>query len=148
MPDNKKASDSTRGRLKVFLGYASGVGKSFRMFDEGRRRRDRGQDVVVGALQPKVPADIQPLLTSLEIIPTINIKGVPVIDVQAILQRHAQVCLIGGLAYDNPSSGRNAHGWQDVEELLSAGIAVVTSVNLQYIQAEPTAVENVTRNTR
>src|SRR6201986_5536736 len=93
-----------RGRLKVFLGYASGVGKSFRMFDEGRRRRDRGQDVVVGALQPRVPTDIQPLLASLEIIPTINIKGVPVIDVQAILQRHPQVCLIDGLAYDNPSS--------------------------------------------
>ncbi len=144
MPDNKKASDSTRGRLKVFLGYASGVGKSFRMFDEGRRRRDRGQDVVVGALQTKVPADIQPLLASLEIIPTINIKGVPVIDVQAILQRHPQVCLIDGLAYDNPSSGRNAHRWQDVEELLSAGITIVASVNLQYIEDQREAVEKLT----
>ena len=144
MPDNKKTSDSMRGRLKVFLGYASGVGKSFRMFDEGRRRRDRGQDVVVGALQPKVPADIQPLLASLEIIPTINIKGVPVIDVQAILQRHPQVCLIDGLAYDNPSSGRNAHRWQDVEELLSAGITIVASVNLQYIEDQREAVEKLT----
>jgi len=114
------------------------------MFDEGRRRRDRGQDVVVGALQPKVPADIQPLLTSLEIIPTINIKGVPVIDVQAILQRHPQVCLIDGLACDNPSSGRNAHRWQDVEELLSAGITIVASVNLQYIEDQREAVEKLT----
>jgi two-component system sensor histidine kinase KdpD len=144
MPDNKKAPDSTRGRLKVFLGYASGVGKSFRMFDEGRRRRDRGQDVVVGALQPKVPAEIQALLASLEIIPTINIKGVPVIDVQAILQRHPQVCLIDGLAYDNPPSGRNAHRWQDVEELLSAGITIVASVNLQYIEDQREAVEKLT----
>src|SRR5450631_3992996 len=84
-------AEFTEGRLKVFLGYASGVGKSFRMFDEGRRRQERGQDVAVGALQPKVPADIQPLLSSLEIIPTVNIKGVPVIDVQAILQRHPQI---------------------------------------------------------
>ena len=144
MADDEKTSDSTRGRLKVFLGYASGVGKSFRMFDEGRRRRDRGQDVVVGALQPKVPAEIQPLLTSLEIIPTLNTKSVPVVDVQSILQRRPQVCLIDGLAYDNPPGSRNAHRWQDVEELLSAGITIVASVNLQYIQDQREAVEKLT----
>ena len=144
MTDNEKTSDSTRGRLKVFLGYASGVGKSFRMFDEGRRRRDRGQDVVVGALQPKVPAEIQPLLSSLEIIPTLNIKGVPVIDVPAILQRRPQVCLIDGLAYDNPPGSRNAHRWQDVAELLSARITIVASVNLQYIEDQREAVEKLT----
>ncbi len=144
MADNEKTSDSTRGRLKVFLGYASGVGKSFRMFDEGRRRRDRGQDVVVGALQPKVPAEIQPLLTSLEIISTRNIKSVPVVDVQSILQRRPQVCLIDGLAYDNPPGSRNAHRWQDVEELLSAGITIVASVNLQHIQDQREAVEKLT----
>src|SRR5438094_626236 len=144
MPDKEKTSDIARGRLKVFLGYASRVGKSFRMFDEGRRRRDRGQDVVVGALQPKIPADIQPLLSSLEIISTLSIKGVPVIDVQAILQRRPQVCLIDGLAYDNPPSSPNAHRWQDVEELLSAGITIVASVNLQYIDDQREAVEKLT----
>lgn len=144
MPDNENTSDPSRGRLKVFLGYASGVGKSFRMFDEGRRRRDRGQDVVVGALQPRVPAEIQPLQSSLEIIPTLNIKGVPVIDVPAILQRRPQVCLIDGLAYDNPPGSRNAHRWQDVEELLSAGITIVASVNLQYIEDQREAVEKLT----
>ncbi len=145
MSDKEKTSDSTRGRLKVFLGYASGVGKSFRMFDEGRRRRDRGQDVVVGALQPKIPAEIQQsLLSSLEIIPTFNIKGVPVIDVQAILQRRPQVCLIDGLAYDNPPGSRNTHRWQDVEELLSAGVTIVASVNLQYIEDQREAVEKLT----
>jgi len=144
MMDNEKAADSTRGRLKVFLGYASGVGKSFRMFDEGRRRRDRGQDVVVGALQPKVPTELQQVLSSLEIIPTFNIKGVPVIDVQTILQRRPQVCLIDGLAYDNPPGSRNAHRWQDVEELLSAGVTIVASVNLQYIEDQREAVEKLT----
>jgi two-component system sensor histidine kinase KdpD len=144
MPDAEKTSDSTRGRLKVFLGYASGVGKSFRMFDEGRRRRDRGQDVVVGALQPKVHVELQPLLDSLEIIPTLSEKGVRVIDVQAILQRHPQVCLIDGLAYDNPPGSRNAHRWQDVEELLSSGITIVATVNLQYIEDQREAVEKLT----
>src|SRR5215471_2229399 len=135
---------ATRGRLKVFLGYASGVGKSFRMFDEGRRRKERGQDVVVGALQPKVPAEVEPLLASLEIVPTIRIKGVPVIDVPAILARHPQICLIDGLAYDNHPGSRNAHRWQDVEELLAAGITVVGSVNLQYIEDQRDAVEQLT----
>ena len=60
---------ATRGQLKIFLGYASGVGKSFRMLDEARRRRERGQDVVVGAIQPAVPADVAALLGKLEVIP-------------------------------------------------------------------------------
>jgi two-component system, OmpR family, sensor histidine kinase KdpD len=144
MRDEENASTSTGGRLKVFLGYASGVGKSFRMFDEGRRRHERGQDVVVGAVQPEVSAEVQPLLSSLEIIPTLNIKSVPVVNVQAILQRRPQICLIDGLAYDNPAGSRNAHRWQDVEELLSAGITVVTSVNLQYIDDQREAVEKLT----
>jgi two-component system sensor histidine kinase KdpD len=114
------------------------------MFDEGRRRRERGQDVVVGALQTKVPAEIQPLLSSLEIIPTLKVKGVSVVDVQAILQRHPQVCLIDGLAYDNPPGSRNSHRWQDVEELLLAGITIVTSLNLQHIEDQREAVEKLT----
>jgi two-component system, OmpR family, sensor histidine kinase KdpD len=142
--DKETTSDSIRGRLKVFLGYASGVGKSFRMFDEGRRRRERGQDVVVGALQAKVPADIQSLLGSMEVIPTLNVKNVLVVDVQAILQRRPQVCLIDGLAYDNPPGSRNSHRWQDVEELLAAGITIVASVNLQHIDDQREVVEKLT----
>jgi two-component system, OmpR family, sensor histidine kinase KdpD len=138
-------TDFVRGRLKVFLGYASGVGKSFRMFDEARRRRDRGQDVVVGALQPKVPPEIRTLLTSLEIVPTIDIENVPIIDVPAILRRNPQVCVVDGLAYDNPW-GRHAQRWQDVEELLSNGINVVGSVNLQHIDDQRDAVEKLTGN--
>src|SRR5499425_1570458 len=90
------------GRLKVFLGYASGVGKSFRMFDEGRRRKDRGQDVVVAAVQPKVTPEVASLLSGLEVVPTLTIKNVPVIDVESLLRRRPQVCLVDGLAYDNP----------------------------------------------
>ena len=135
---------SNRGRLKVFLGYASGVGKTFRMFDEGRRRKERGQDVVVGAMQPKVPPEVQPLLTTLEVIPTLDVKGVPVVDVAAILHRKPQICLVDGLAYDNPKGSRNPHRWQDVEELLAAGITIVSSVNLQNIEDQREAVERLT----
>lgn len=137
----------TRGRLKVFLGYASRAGKSFRMLDEGRRRRERGQDVVAGAMQPEIPDEIQPLLNALEIVPTMEVHGVPVMDVPAILRRHPQVCLVDGLAYDNPEGSRNAHRWQDVEELLTAGISVVGSVNLQYIDDHREAVERITGKT-
>lgn len=133
----------SRGRLKVFLGYAPGVGKSLRMFDEARRRRERGQDVVVGAHQPQVAPEIQPLLTSLEVVPTHDVEGVPVIDVPAILRRHPQVCVIDGLAYDSPW-GRHAHRWQDVDELLGAGINVVASVNLQHIDDQREAAERLT----
>jgi two-component system sensor histidine kinase KdpD len=133
----------TRGRLKVFLGYAPGVGKSFRMFDEARRRKQRGQDVVVGALQPRVPPEIASILSSLEIVPTVDLEGVPVIDVPAILRRHPQVCVVDGLAYDSPW-GRNVHRWQDVEELLVNGINVVGSVNLQHIDDQRELVEKLT----
>src|SRR6516165_6223844 len=135
---------TSRGRLKVFLGYASGVGKSYRMFDEGRRRKGRGQDVVVGAVQAKLPPEVEPLVGSLEVVPTLTIRGVPVIDVEATLRRHPEICLVDGLAYDNPPASRNEHRWQDVEELLAAGITVVGSVNLQYIEDQREAVEKIT----
>src|SRR5580704_8592775 len=77
-----------RGRLKVFLGYASGVGKSFRMLDEGRRRHERGQDVVVGAIQPQRSPEIEAVLSNLPLIPFQQVDGVAVMDVEAILKRH------------------------------------------------------------
>ena len=144
MDSTENTSSPVRGRLKVFLGYASGVGKSFRMFDEGRRRRERGQEVVVGAVQSKIPPDIEPLLASLEVIPTLHAKGGQAMDVPAILARRPQICLVDGLAYDNPPGSRNAHRWQDVEDLLEAGITVVGSVNLQYIEDQRDAVEKLT----
>src|SRR5579863_9873387 len=132
-----------RGRLKIFLGYASGVGKSFRMFDEGRRRHERGQDVVIGAIQPMTPPELAELLRKLELIPLQSSGGVPYMDVEAILTRRPQVCLVDGLAYDNPPGRPNAHRWQDVEQLLNAGIAVITSVNLQYVEERREEVERI-----
>jgi two-component system sensor histidine kinase KdpD len=133
-----------RGRLKVFLGYASGVGKSFQMLDEGRRRRERGEDVVVCGLQPEYPPEIQALLQKLEIVPMLKIDGMEAIDVPAVIRRHPQVALIDGLAYDNPPGSPNAHRWQDFEQLLDAGISVIASVNLQYLEKLQDEVERIT----
>ncbi|HYO83248.1 MAG TPA: hypothetical protein VES20_17720 [Bryobacteraceae bacterium] len=132
-----------RGQLKIILGYASGVGKSQRMLAEGRRRQMRGQDVVVGAIQPSLPCDAQKLLTQLEVIPERLVSGKPVMDLDAILRRRPAVCMIDGLAYDNPPGFRHQKRWQDVEEILSAGISVLTSLNLQYIEEHREQVERI-----
>src|SRR4051794_32129426 len=119
---------ATRGRnghLKIFLGYASGVGKSFRMLDEARRRKERGQDVVVGAIQPQVPAEVEPLLQKLEVIPLQLIGGGTAMDIDALIRRRPSACIIDGLAYDNPPGSRNPTRWQDVQELLDAEINVI-----------------------
>ena len=133
-----------RGRLKIFLGYTSGVGKSFRMLDEGRRRHARGEDVVVGAIQPVHSCDVQPLLECMEIIPLKGSHGAEMMDLNLILSRHPQVCLVDGLAYDNPPGSRHSKRWQDVEHLLEAGICVITTVNLQYIEEFRDQVERIT----
>jgi two-component system, OmpR family, sensor histidine kinase KdpD len=123
-----------RGRLKIFLGYASGVGKSFRMLDEGRRRHRRGQDVVICAVQPIGSMDVNQLLEDLPVIPPKTINGVEVMDVERVLERRPGVCLVDGLAYDNPPGSLHAHRWQDVEALLDAGISVISTVNLQFVE--------------
>ena len=137
-------SQSESGRLKIFLGYASGVGKSYRMFDEARRRRSRGQDVVIGGVQSAMPPDVLNLLKTIEVIPSKHADGTAVIDVERILARHPAVCVVDGLAYDNPPGSRNAFRWQDVEELLRAGIAVIGSINIQYIDELRERVEAIT----
>jgi two-component system, OmpR family, sensor histidine kinase KdpD len=138
-----EARHESRGRLKIFLGYASGVGKSFRMLDEGRRRKLRGQDVVVAATQPAASSDVEELLRGFEVIPPREDLETPVTDVEAVLRRHPEVCLIDGLAYDNPPGSKHPQRWQEVEELLAAGISVITTVNLQYIKEKQPQVEAI-----
>src|SRR5580692_5005640 len=81
--EEEAAAPKGKGHLKIFLGYASGVGKSFRMLDEARRRRERGEDVVVGAMQARVPAEVEPLLQKLEVMPLKVVGGRSAIDVEA-----------------------------------------------------------------
>jgi two-component system, OmpR family, sensor histidine kinase KdpD len=135
---------ATKGHLKIFLGYASGVGKSFRMLDEARRRKERGQDVVVGAIQPHVPAEVERLMQKLEVIPLKNVDGKTAIDLETLIRRHPAVCFIDGLAYDNPPGLRNATRWQDVLELIQSGVKVIGSINIQYIMELQPQVEAIT----
>jgi len=137
-------AQSNRGRLKIFLGYASGVGKSFRMLDEGRRRAERGQDVVVGAIQLPPTPDVEALLKRLEAIPLRTADGVNTMDVAAVLKRMPRVCIVDGLAWDNPPGSMNRSRWQDVRQLLDAGIAVIASINIQYIAELQGPVEKIT----
>src|SRR5260370_30628036 len=104
-------AEDGRGRLKIFLGYAPRVGKSFRMFDEGCRRKKRGQDVVVGAIQPRGAEQVSEKIAVLEVI------GTDALDIDCILKRKPEVCLVDELAVDNPPGSPHPQRWQDVEEL-------------------------------
>ena len=137
-------SDEARGRLKIFLGYAPRVGKSLRMFDEGRRRKKRGQDVVIGAVQAKGSGEIAELIKEFEVIPPLRIGERDAIDVNAILRRAPQVCLVDELARDNPPGSRFAHRWQEVEAIRACGINMVVAINLQHISEQQEAVERIT----
>jgi two-component system sensor histidine kinase KdpD len=133
-----------RAKLKVFFGYASGVGKSYQLLDEARRRRERGEDVVVGATQAKYPPDVQRLVSEAEVIPPLETGGANALDLDAILRRHPQVVVIDGLAYENPPWARNRKRWMEIDEILRSGISVITSVNVQYIEELKDEVEAVT----
>jgi two-component system sensor histidine kinase KdpD len=134
-----ESQDGNRGRLKIFLGYAPRVGKSLRMFDEGVRRKRRGQDVVVGAIQPRGASEVADKIAELEVIGSGGD-----LDVQRILKRKPQVCLVDELAVDNPTGSKNPKRWQDVQNLLDSGINVITALNLQHIEEQQDAVERIT----
>lgn len=140
----EETAATKRGHLKIFLGYASGVGKTVRMFDEARRRRERGQDVVIGAVQPQAPPVAQELLRHLEVIPLRIVCGRTAIDTDALIRRRPAICIIDGLAYDNPPGLRNAARWQDVQDLVSAGLKVIGSINIQHVEELREEVEALT----
>jgi two-component system sensor histidine kinase KdpD len=136
--------EERRGRLKVFLGYAPRVGKSRRMYDEGCRRKRRGQDVVIGALQTRESADVSGYIRTFEVISLRRIGDGLTMDLDAIVRRRPGICLIDELAFDNPAGAPHGHRWEDVEYLLDQGINVVTAVNLQHISEQQDRVEAIT----
>jgi two-component system sensor histidine kinase KdpD len=137
-------SKQSGAKLKIFLGYAPGVGKSHRMLDEARRRRERGEDVVVGAVQGQPSNDIEALLRKLELIPPLQTPEGQAVDLDAILRRAPEVCVIDPLAAQNPLGSRRGNRWQDVQELLRNGISVMSSVNLLHIEEYKEKVKAIT----
>jgi two-component system, OmpR family, sensor histidine kinase KdpD len=137
-------NSSVKGHLKIFLGYASGVGKSFRMLDEARRRRERGQDVIVGAVQPKVSPEVQKLVDKLEVMPLKAYPTGAAMDLNGILERQPAVCVIDGLAFNNPPGLQYPTRWEDAQKLVNAGIKVIGSINIQYVEELCQQVEAIT----
>ena len=137
------------GRFRIYLGAAAGVGKTFAMLDEGWRRHRRGADVVVGFVETHGRPRTAELIRDLEVVPrkVVSYRGTQFeeMDVDAVLERHPKLALVDELAHTNvPGSGRNEKRWQDVMELLDAGIAVITTVNVQHLESIADAVERMT----
>ncbi len=137
---------SQRGRLKVYLGYSAGVGKTYQMLLEGHRLKNEGIDVAIGLLETHGRADIARLAQGLEIIPRSRHEyrgiGIEEMDVDAVLARKPQVALIDELAHTNVPGSRNAKRYEDVQDILAAGIHVITTLNIQHLESLYNVVEN------
>jgi two-component system sensor histidine kinase KdpD len=137
-----------RGRLKLFFGYAAGVGKTYAMLEAARRERDEGVDVVVGYVEPHGRPETEALLQGLEEIPSRQVpyRGVQVreFDLDAALARRPRLILVDELAHTNVEGSRHAKRWQDVEELLDAGIDVWTTLNVQHLESLNDVIAQIT----
>ena len=137
-----------KGRLRVLLGAAPGVGKTFAMLEAGRDLRADGKDVVVAVVETHGRAATAALLDGLEVVPRVEVRhrGVTLseLDLDAVLARHPTVALVDEFAHTNAPGSRNEKRWQDVTELLAAGIHVVTTVNIQHIESLNDVVRTIT----
>src|SRR5918994_2212726 len=137
-----------RGTLRVYLGAAAGVGKTFAMLNEGWRRRHRGTDVVIGFVETYGRERTTDQIRDLEVVPSRGIRADGTepeeMDVDAILARKPQVALVDELAHANVPGSRNEKRWQDIDELLAAGIDVITTVNIQHLESVNDVVEKIT----
>ncbi|MFI6576906.1 ATP-binding protein [Nocardiopsis sp. NPDC050513] len=138
----------TRGELRVYLGAAPGVGKTYRMLDEAHRRRDRGADVVIGLVECHGRVLTTAMVDDLETVPrrTVAYRGsrFEEMDLAAILDRRPQVVLVDELAHTNVPGSGNAKRWQDIEVLLDAGISVLSTLNIQHLESLNDVVERIT----
>lgn len=143
-----QAGDSTRGRLRIYLGAAPGVGKTYAMLNEGKRRKVRGADVVVGIAETyNRPLTVE-ALEGLEVVPRkrIEYQGVVLheMDTAAVIARRPQVALVDELAHTNAPGSSNEKRWQDVEDILAAGINVVGTLNIQHLESLNDVVAGIT----
>ncbi len=141
-------SDNSRGKLKIFFGYASGVGKTYAMLQAAHQARRRGIDVVAGYIEPHARPQTAALLYGLEQLPVQEIPYNGIIlkefDIDAALKRKPQLILVDELAHTNGTGCRHAKRYQDVQELLNAGIDVYTTVNVQHIESLNDTVASIT----
>ncbi len=136
------------GRFRVYLGAAPGVGKTYAMLDEGRRRRERGADVAIGFVECHGRQSTERLIDDLEVIPprVVEYRGsrFKELDLDAVLERHPQIVLVDELAHSNvPGSGRHEKRWEDILDILDADVDVVTTLNVQHLESIADAVERI-----
>lgn len=145
---NLRGRHPRRGELRIYLGAAPGVGKTYSMLGEAHRRLERGTDLVAGVVETHGRAKTAELLEGIEIIPPryIEYRGgrFPELDVPAVLARRPQVVLVDELAHTNAPGSKNPKRWQDVEELLDAGITVISTVNVQHLESLNDVVAQIT----
>ncbi|MBY0395280.1 MAG: sensor histidine kinase KdpD, partial [Thermoleophilia bacterium] len=138
----------TRGALKIFFGYAAGVGKTYAMLEAARRAAEAGRGVVVGYVEPHGRPETEALLAGLPAIPPrlVDYRGVTLreFDVDAALARRPDLILVDELAHTNAEGCRHTKRWQDVEELLDAGINVWTTLNVQHLESLNDLIGGVT----
>ena len=139
---------SQRGKLKIYLGYCAGVGKTYQMLLEGQRFKEDSIDVVVGLVETHGREETECLLQGLEVVPRRQIvyRGIEIreLDLDAIIARKPAVVLVDELAHTNVPGSRNAKRYQDVEEILAAGIHVISTLNVQHLESLFDTVEQVT----
>ena len=137
-----------RGRLRIYLGAFPGVGKTYAMLSEARRRHTYGEDVVVGYAETHGRENTAAMLEGLEIIPPRRIeyqgRTLEEVDVEAVLRRHPAVCLIDELAHTNAPGSERQKRYEDVQMLLDAGIDVVATLNVQHLESLNDTVESIT----
>ncbi len=133
-----------RGELRIYLGSAPGVGKTYAMLGEGQRRRERGTDVVVGIVETHGRRRTAELLDGIEMVPRRPGGPMEEMDLDALLARRPEVALVDELAHTNAAGSRNTKRWQDVEELVAAGITVLSTVNVQHLESLNDVVERIT----
>ncbi len=138
----------TRGKLKIFLGYAPGVGKTFTMLEAARLKKRDNTDVVAAVVETHGRVETEALLQGLEIIPRrqLEYRGIKMteMDIDAVLKRHPRLALVDELAHENAPGSRHPKRYQDIEELLEAGIDVYTTLNIQHIESGRNAVAQIT----
>jgi two-component system sensor histidine kinase KdpD len=144
----REAVRSDRSRLRVFLGAAPGVGKTWAMLEAARERRREGADVVVAVVETHGRAETEALLAGLEVVPRREVeyrgRSVTEMDLDAVLARHPQIALVDELAHTNAPGSRHPKRYSDVEELLDAGIEVYTTVNIQHLESLNDVVTQIT----
>lgn len=145
----RQAAQEGRGRLKVFLGAAPGVGKTWEMLTDGRHRREAGVDVVVGVVETHGRRETEALVHGHEIVARRDVDhqghSLGEMDIDAILARHPQLVLVDELAHTNAPGSRHPKRYQDVEELLDAGIDVYSTLNIQHVESLNDVVASFTR---